>query len=49
MGYIDVDWDKIGRDAIKPLDTVSTAHLTRIKCKCMSCNYIVSNIVDYAE
>jgi len=21
MGYIDVDWDKIGRDAIKPLDT----------------------------
>jgi hypothetical protein len=28
MGYIDVDWDKIGRDAIKPLDTVSTAHST---------------------
>ena len=23
MGYIDVDWNKIRGDAIKPLDTVS--------------------------
>jgi len=43
MGYIDVDWNKIRGDAIKPLDTVSAIWFDDINYLPFTASYILAH------